>query len=162
MKHIDAVISCIGSRTPVGKNCPKHVDYEGVANLVKAACTQNVQRFILISSIAVTNADHRLNGFGKVLDWKLRGEDSLRKSRLDYAIIRPGGLMYTPGGQRALMIDQGDRIMGTISREDVAAIAIQALHFPKKLKVTFEVIESERQNRTNWFEAIAALSPDGM
>lgn len=160
MKNVDAIISCIGSRTPVGKNCPRRVDYEGVANLVTAACSQNVRRFILISSIAVTNSQHPLNGFGKVLDWKLKGEDILRQSCLDYAIIRPGGLIDTPGGKHTLLIDQGDRIMGTISREDVAAIAIQTLLFPKSLKVTFEVIESDRQNNSHWFEAIAALTPD--
>ena len=160
MKDVETVISCIGSSTPVGKNCPKHVDYKGVASLVKAACMHNVQRFILISSIAVTSSDHPLNGFGKVLEWKLKGEDCLRQSSLDFAIIRPGGLINTPGGQHGLIIDQGDCIMGTISREDVAAIVLHTLYFPKKLGVTFEVIETEQEDEINWLEAFTALSPD--
>jgi len=50
MTGVDVVISAIGSRSPVGKNCPKHVDYEGVSNLVRAARMKGVSRFILISS----------------------------------------------------------------------------------------------------------------
>ncbi|GFP98708.1 hypothetical protein PHJA_002014700 [Phtheirospermum japonicum] len=38
------------------------------------------------------------------------GEDSLRRSGLGYTIIRPGPLVEEPGGQRALIFDQGNRI----------------------------------------------------
>ena len=160
MTGINTVISAIGSKTPVGKNCPKHIDYEGVANLVHAASQGYVSRFILISSIAVTHPEHPLNCFGKVLDWKSKGEDALRQSHLEYAIIRPGGLKNTPGGKRAIHLDQGDRIMGTISRADLAAIILQAIIFPKPLQVTFEVIESDHNEVRSWDDRFSSLSPD--
>lgn len=157
---INAVVSAIGSNTPVGKNCPKHVDYEGVANLVHAASQAHVSRFILISSIAVTHPEHPLNCFGKILDWKSKGEDALRESNLEYAIVRPGGLKDTPGGRSAIHIDQGDRIMGTISRSDLAAIILQALIFSRPMRVTFEVIETDRDDGRNWNDRFSSLSPD--
>ena len=159
MAGIDAVISAVGSRTPVGKNCPKHVDYEGVAHLVEAATIHRVARFILISSIAVTRPTHPMNCFGKILDWKLKGEDSLRHSGLDYTIIRPGGLKDTPGGQRALILDQGDRISGSISREDVAETCLYALNYPQPLCATFEVIEAEGKGIPNLPHLFSALVP---
>jgi uncharacterized protein YbjT (DUF2867 family) len=146
MPDMDAVISAVGSKAPVGKNCPKRVDYEGVANLVNTAKSCRVRRFILLSSIAVTRPNHPLNCFGKVLDWKLKGEETLRDSGLDYAIIRPGGLMDTPGGHQNLVFDQGDSILGMISREDVAEISVKALEYPHPLQVTFEVIEAEENS----------------
>lgn len=38
------------------------------------------------------------------------GEDLLRRSGLGYTIVRPGPLQEEPGGQRALIFDQGNRI----------------------------------------------------
>ncbi len=160
MTEVDTVISAIGTRTPVGKNCPKHVDYEGVANLVHVAKANGIRRFILISSIAVTRPDHPLNCFGRILDWKKKGEEVLRQSGLDYAIIRPGGLLNTPGGNCTLIVDQGDRLSGTISREDVAEICLMAAHYPQPLQVTFEVIQSEHPSKNVCMPALETLTMD--
>jgi len=160
MQGIDAVISAVGSQTPVGKNCPKRVDFRGVANLVKAAEFNQVKRFILISSIAVTHPEHPLNCFGKILDWKRKGEETLQNSPLDYAIIRPGGLLDSPGGMRDLIVDQGDQIVGTISRETVAETCLVALQYPRPLRVCFEIIETEQKGTPHWNTLFGALSPD--
>ena len=162
MQHIDTVISAVGSQTPVGKNCPKRVDYEGVANLVNAAKTHGVQKFILISSVAVTRPNHPLNCFGKVLDWKLKGEEVLRKSGLEYIIIRPGGLKDTPGHKLQLILDQGDKILGTISREDVAELCVKALDLPAQSRLTFEVIEGDQNHgmAADWIPLLSLLLPD--
>lgn len=161
MDGIDTVISAIvGTRTPVGKNCPKRVDYQGVANLVQAALASDVRRFILISSIAVTKPGHPMNCFGRVLDYKLKGEDSLRNSGMDYLIIRPGGLKDTAGGKNNLILDQGDKIMDTISRSDVAEMCLLGLDFPGELRHTFEVIESDVEGPQNLEAIFASLVRD--
>lgn len=160
MRGMDAVISAMGTRTPVGRNCPKRVDYQGVANLVRAAQMTQVKRFILISSIAVTHPEHPLNRFGRVLDWKFNSEEVLRQSGLAYVIVRPGGLMDTPGGRQSLLIGQGDQIKGTLSRTDLAEICLQALKDPFPTHVTFEVIETKKIGERNWPGMFAALTPD--
>lgn len=160
LEGTDALISAIGTCTPVGGNCPKRVDYEGVANLVKAAQMKGVRRFILISSIAVTHPEHPLNRFGKILDWKLKGEEALRHSGLEYTIIRPGGLTNNPAGCKALVFSQGDQITGTLSREDLADICLQALQQPKLTQVTFEAIQAENKGQSNWAGLFASLIPD--
>ena len=154
---MDAVISAIGTRTPVGKNCPKNIDYQGVANLVRAATMNNVPRFILISSIAVTQPEHPLNCFGKVLDWKFKGEEFLRQSGLKYTIVRPGGLVNTDERQRILIFDQGDRLMGTVSRFAVAETCLNALQYPQSECTTFEVIETEQNGQPDWAELFLSL-----
>lgn len=151
------VISAVGARVPVGRNCPQHVDYEGVANLVRAAEQTGATRFILISSIAVTHPEHPLNRFGKILDWKLKGEQTLRASQLTYTIIRPGGLKDTPGGQHCLAFDQGDRITGTVSRADLAEACLQALIHPESERRTFEMIEANRPGPMDWQASFADL-----
>lgn len=161
MQSIQTVIAAVGASSPVGKNCPYRVDYKGVENLVKTAEDQGVKRFILISSIAVTHPNHPLNCFGKVLDWKFKGEEVLRRRSMTYAIIRPGGLLAVPGGKHNLVFDQGDQIMGTISREDVAEICIQAAFYPGQLQHTFEVIEGDqKREEIHWNTLLASLAFD--
>lgn len=157
---VRAVICATGSTTPNSDNTPEKVDFEGVRNLVTAAKIAGVDRFVLVSSIAVTKPDHPLNAFGQVLTWKLRGEDSLRGSGLTYTIVRPGGLTDAVGGQAALRFDQGDRIMGMTPRSDVAEVCIQALDRPQAYNVTFEVIQAEGPSG-EWDAWFADLRPDG-
>lgn len=160
MQGVEAVISAVGTSTPVGGNCPKRVDYEGIVNLVKAAQLHDVKRFILISSIAVTHPDHPLNRFGRILDWKRASEDALRQSGMDYAIIRPGGLTDMPGGCQTLLFGQGDRILGTLSRADLAEICLQALQYPLSSRVTFEAVALEKKRHQDWADLFAGLIPD--
>ena len=144
-RDVRIVICVTGTNTAEGANDPQAVDYEGVRNLVNAAKGAGVQHFLLVSSLGVTQEEHPLNSFGRVLEWKKKGEDALRESGLDYTIIRPGGLTDEPGGQRALKLDQGDKLSGRVSRADVADISLHALTHPNARNVTFELIESEGQ-----------------
>ena len=160
LQGVRYVICATGTKAPLGGNSPEHVDYEGVRNLVEAARAARVERFVLVSSIAVTKPDHPLNAFGKVLTWKLKGEEALRSSGLAYTIVRPGGLTDEPGGYHGLKIDQGDRMMGRISRADVAEVCIQTLHQPAARNTTFEVIETDGTLPADWASFFAALKSD--
>jgi uncharacterized protein YbjT (DUF2867 family) len=154
------VLSALGTHAPLGGNSPEHVDYEGVKNLVDAAKSAGVEHFVLVSSIAVTQPDHPLNAFGKVLSWKLKGEEALRASGLAYTIVRPGGLTDEPAGQKGLQIDQGDRISGRISRAVVAQVCLQAMQQPAARNTTFEIVEAEGQMPTDWVAFFSGLQPD--
>src|SRR5664279_4480418 len=87
---VRAVICTIRAKAPVGENSPEKIDYEGVRNLVLSARDAGIGRFILVSSLAVTHPEHPLNNFGRMLDWKLKGEEVLRSSGLIYTVVRPG------------------------------------------------------------------------
>lgn len=74
-------------------------------NLVEACRKLGVNRFILISSILVNGAAMGqilnpayifLNAFGLILIAKLQAEQYIRKSGINYTIIRPGGLRNDP------------------------------------------------------------------
>jgi uncharacterized protein YbjT (DUF2867 family) len=165
MQGVSVVFCAIGTRTPVGPNSPEKVDYEGVRNLVQAAKVAGVDTFILISSAAVTRGDaHPLNQFGKVLDWKLKGEDELRHSGMRYTIIRPGGLNDEPGGLKGLEFAQGDTISGRVSRADVAETALRALDTPASHNATFELISADGaplRTDQDWAALFDALASDG-
>ena len=162
MGGVKHVLCATGSSTPIGSNSPQHVDYEGVRNLVDAAKNEGVERFLLVSSMAVTKPNHFLNAFGQVLTWKLRGENHLRASGVPYTIVRPGGLQNASGGQGGLIFDQGDRAQGMISREDVSEVCVRALGREDTHNVTFEVMNSDGPppSPADWDRLFGALQPD--
>jgi uncharacterized protein YbjT (DUF2867 family) len=71
-----------------------------------------------------------------------QGEQQLRRSGVSYTIIRPGRLLHGGGGDTAWVIGQGDTMSGGggISRADVAALAVAALHDDAADCVTLEVM----------------------
>ncbi|GMH30480.1 hypothetical protein Nepgr_032323 [Nepenthes gracilis] len=108
-------------------------------------------RFVHVSSAGVTRPERpgidlskqppavRLNKeLGFILTYKLKGEDLLRDSGIPYTIVRPCALTEEPAGAD-LFFDQGDTIMGKISREEVARICVAALDSPHACDKTFEV-----------------------
>lgn len=140
---------------------------------IKAYGGANLPRFVMVSSAGVTRPGRpgikleeeppavRLNDqLGGILTWKLRGEDSVRESRIPYTIIRPCAMTEEPGG-KALIFDQGDNIRGKISREDVAELCVQALEQPKACNVTFEVKEGENSDGVkDWGSLFSSLKSD--
>ena len=159
----DAVISAVGARGAKGPDRPEAIDYEGVRNLVDAAVAARSRQFVLISSRSVTQPDNPLNKlFGNVLIWKLKGEDALRASGVPYTVIRPGGLTNGPGGNLDLVFEQGDtvRAQTTITRADLARIAVQALRYPEARNRTFETSAQPGAPVTDWRAKLAALRPD--
>lgn len=130
-------------------------------------------QFILTSSAGVTRPGNpnldlsqeppavRMNEqLGGILTWKLRGETALRESGLVYTIVRPCALTEAPGGQ-ALVVDQGDRLKGQLSREDVAELIVQVLERPQAAHTTFEVAAGQGNCLPeDWGCLFAQLNPD--
>ncbi|CDP19666.1 unnamed protein product [Coffea canephora] len=107
-----------------------------ILEYIKALPTGQETDFVLVSC---TGSGIEPNRREQVLRAKKAGEDSLRRSGLGYTIIRPGPLMEEPGGQRALIFDQGNRISQGISCADVADICVKALHDSTARNKSFDV-----------------------
>eukprot|EP00246_Nothoceros_aenigmaticus_P013635 TRINITY_DN4791_c0_g1_i1.p1 TRINITY_DN4791_c0_g1~~TRINITY_DN4791_c0_g1_i1.p1 ORF type:complete len:295 (-),score=41.58 TRINITY_DN4791_c0_g1_i1:346-1230(-) len=113
--------------------------------------------FILVSC---SGAGVDLGRREQVLKAKQAGEAALRNSGLGYTIIRPGPLQEEPGGQRALVFDQGDRISQSISCADVADVCVKALHNPTARNKSFDVCyEYTLETGQGLYELVAHL-PD--
>jgi uncharacterized protein YbjT (DUF2867 family) len=155
------VISAIGSSRTDPTNNPEAVDYMGVRNLANASAEAGVSQFVLVSSTGATQEDHFLNKtFDNILKWKFAGEEALRASGVPYTIVRPGGLVNTPGNVDAVIFAQGDTSTGRISREDLAMICVAALRTPASINRTFEAYSSEEPGENNWADLYATLQAD--
>ena len=75
----------------------------------------------------------------KLVAAKRQGERVVRNSGLGYTVIRPGTLLEEPGGNSALVFDQGNRIQMPISCADVADVCVKALHDEEARNKSFDV-----------------------
>jgi uncharacterized protein YbjT (DUF2867 family) len=164
VKGVDEVICALGSsvqRDP--ENSPERVDYAGVKSLAEAAKAAGVSQFILVSSMGVTHPEHQLNAMlDNILEWKLKGEEAVRATGINYTIVRPGALTNEPGGQRGVRIMQGDPLEGegSISRSDLAAVLVSAIGRPDLLGKTFEIVGDNGSARIEWARLYTELRPD--
>ena len=156
---IELFICTIGSNAVMGQETPEDIDYGGVKNLVDAAKAAGVRHMVLVSSLGVTQPDHPINKYGRVLEWKYKGEEHLRASGLTYTIVRPGGLTDDDGGQ-GLQFGQGDRISGRIPREDVALVCVKALENPNAYGKTLDIISGDDAAPTDFDAIFQSLHKD--
>ena len=161
----DYVISTVGSLEPFGDNRPENVDFNGVVNMVDAAIIAGVKRFVLISSAgAGGDVRNRLNFlFNNILVWKWLGEDYLRDSEMESAILRPGNLNDEAGGQIGIDLLQIDATANRrqIPREDVATVAVRCLESPDCKNKTFEMFSDlDGAPVEAWKSTLAGLKED--
>lgn len=134
---------------------------EGVRNLATAAKAAGVKHYVQVSSLGVTNPNHPLDRFGKLMEWKLNGENALRASGVPYTIVRHGGLGDGPGGKAGIRIGQGDKLpSGAIPRADVGTVCVHALGNPDAIGRTFEIVSGEPGAGVDWATFFKGLTPD--
>jgi uncharacterized protein YbjT (DUF2867 family) len=129
--------------------------------MAEAAAAADLRQFVLVSSMGVTHEDHVLNKmFNNVLIWKFKGEEALRASGVPYTIVRPGGLINEPGGQKSVVFAQGDDGTGTIPRADLARVCVAALGSPDALNKAFEVNSGKSAPEQIFADSFAGLVSD--
>jgi hypothetical protein len=131
VSRCDCVVSTMGARGGFDDG-PKEVDFEGTKRLITACQKENVQRFVLVSSLLtngmvsgqILNPQYiLLNCFRGILIWKREAEKFLEKSGLDYFVVRPGGLTDDEIKGSAILYGSADSFSGgRICRKKVAEV----------------------------------------
>ncbi|CAI5514818.1 unnamed protein product [Closterium sp. Naga37s-1] len=111
--------------------------------------------FVLVSCSGAGVPEERRE---TVVKAKMAAETHLRNSGLGYTIVRPGPLLEEPGGRKALVFDQGNRINQGISCADVADVCVKALHDPTARNKSFDICYEYTDN-AGLYELVAHL-PD--
>ncbi|XP_074558856.1 protein HIGH CHLOROPHYLL FLUORESCENCE PHENOTYPE 173, chloroplastic [Curcuma longa] len=142
---------------PVANKQQDPRSFKLIMEYIKALPTGTETDFILVSC---TGSGIESNRRDQVLKAKKAGEDALRRSGLGYTIIRPGPLKEEPGGQRALIFDQGNRISQAISCADVADICVKALHDSTARNKSFDVCYEFVAEQGNELYELVAHLPD--
>lgn len=123
------LVTTIGGKG-MERNAPRS-DYLGNRHLVDAVKSLPCQRFLLVSSIGVRESavalpDQVLNTLRPALLAKAKAEEHLMAGGIPFTIVRPGGLLSEPATGKGLLT-QNYQVAGSITRADVADLAIRCL-----------------------------------
>jgi uncharacterized protein YbjT (DUF2867 family) len=134
---IDKVIFAAGSG---GKNV-KGVDQEGAKRLIDASKKSNIKKFVMLSSMGADKPEEATQ-LQEYLLAKYNADEYLKKSGLNYSIVRPGTLTNE---SQELTIELMEKLnkQGEISREAVAQTLVQSLDDKVGNNATFEIIKGE-------------------
>ena len=148
LENIDALIIATGARASLDLTGPAKVDALGVYKQLQSCKRVGIKRVILVSSLCTGKFFHPLNLFGLILIWKKIGENFLRKSTLEWTIIRPGGLKESENinDENIYYTKEDTQIEGSIPRRLVAKCCIDSLKnriievtsSKQKKKISFE------------------------
>ena len=126
----DVVLSCLGTRPW------RHVDIcsQGIATIIPAMKAAGVKRIIAMSSIGVGEPKAglvvRIGGailLRKAFRDKLKMEQALEQTDLDWVVVRPGFLTDGKARGKWRAADDGSLKGGMITRVDTAAFMLQQL-----------------------------------
>lgn len=116
---------------------PGNFDIE--VDWIKALPTGQESDVILMSCAGQPRPNMSTDTLDSLIKAKRSGETRVRNSGLGYTIVRATHLINEPGGYKALVFDQGDRLSKGISAADAADVCVRSLHQPLARNRTFEV-----------------------
>lgn len=150
MQGIDKVIFAAGSGSKTSPEKTTTVDKEGAIKLIDAAKKANVKKFILLSSMGADNPGQNKD-MEHYLQAKHDADEHLRKSGLNYTIVRPGALNDDMGLAKVKIAEKLNE-RGEISRDDVAFLLVMSLADPLAKNMTFEALEGEESIKSALLE----------
>lgn len=133
VRDVDVVVSALGG-LPLTGNSVWRVDYEGTQRLLAAAKIARVDHYIFISMTGLRREQSLLRPISLLFYPKLLAEDAIRRSGIDYTILRPGEL-----------IDDEPPAGGSTSRSEVAEAVIAAMDRPEARNQIFELATEQRR-----------------
>lgn len=153
----DAVFCAAGATPSLNVTEPYCVDYVGTKKLIDATEKQGIERFILISSLCVSQFFHPLNLFWLVLFWKQQAEQYLQKTGLKFTIVRPGGLLDTNNPEPLVVAPADTLFDGRIPRRKVAELAVEALFYDDSQYKIIETVAQAEAPSQSWGQLFSAL-----
>jgi uncharacterized protein YbjT (DUF2867 family) len=130
----DAAVFAAGAGPGSGAERKLSMDRDGAVKLIEAG----VSRYVMVSSMGADPAAAGDDVFAVYLRAKGEADEALRRSDLDWTVIRPGRLTDDPG--RGLIALGQDLNRGSIPREDVAATIRLVLPSPNTFGKTLDLV----------------------
>ena len=145
VEGFDAVIFTAGSGPKTGADMTLRIDLDGAAKMIKAAEVAGVGRFLMVSAFQANNRGNWNEEIVYYYVAKHFADKELKRSKLAYTIVRPGGLVNDPGTEK-IKIGSKDLIeRGTIPREDVARVLVSCLDTESTQYKSFDLISGDQE-----------------
>ncbi|MFW5762242.1 MAG: SDR family oxidoreductase [Cyclobacteriaceae bacterium] len=141
---IEAVIFAAGSGPHTGPDKTITVDQEGAIKLIEACEKNAVERFVMLSAMGVENPEEGPEKIRHYLKAKHKADERLKKSNLNYTIIRPGRLTNE---EETGTIEASEHLTdhGEISRANVALTIVESLDNESTYRKTIDIVNGDKK-----------------
>ncbi|MFD1707294.1 SDR family oxidoreductase [Siminovitchia sediminis] len=138
MKGFDAVIFTAGSGGHTGADKTLLIDLDGAVKTIEAAEKAGINRFVMVSAFQANNRENWNEKIKHYYVAKHYADRALIQSKLNYTIVKPGGLTNDAGTGK---VSAGEGIeRGNIPREDVAKTVLECLREENTFKKSFDLV----------------------
>jgi nucleoside-diphosphate-sugar epimerase len=138
----DAVVFAAGAGPGSGPARKRTVDYGGAVKLMEAALSHDIRRYVMVSAIGANHPERWTDEMRPYYEAKAEADKIVSESRLDYTIVRPGGLTDQPGTGKVRIAEQLET-GGSVSRDDVAAVIAEVLVADNTIGTSFDLLGGE-------------------
>ncbi|MHC5293999.1 SDR family oxidoreductase [Listeria welshimeri] len=147
--EIEAVIFTAGSGGHTPASDTIKIDQDGAIKAINIAKEKGVRRFIIVSSYGADNPENGPESLVHYLKAKQAADEELKRSGLDYTIVRPVGLSDEPATGK--VADVYGKPTNSIPRADVANFISEALTEKSSFYKTY-TIESGKTPIKQFFD----------
>jgi len=140
IENADAVVFAAGAGPDSGVARKATVDYGGSIKAQLAAQHAGISRFVQVSAMGVDDpvAPDASESWAAYVAAKRDADAELRRTALEWTIIRPGALTLEDGTGLVSIAPRLAR--GSIPREDVAAVIAEVLRRPETVHTQFDLV----------------------
>ncbi|MBC1350695.1 SDR family oxidoreductase [Listeria welshimeri] len=138
---IEAVIFTAGSGGHTPASDTIKIDQDGAIKAINIAKEKGVRRFIIVSSYGADNPENGPESLVHYLKAKQTADEELKRSGLDYTIVRPVGLSDEPATGK--VADVSGKPTNSIPRADVANFISEALTEKSSFYKTYTIESGE-------------------
>jgi uncharacterized protein YbjT (DUF2867 family) len=138
----DAIVFAAGAGPGSGPERKRTVDYGAAVKSIEAARDLGVARFVIVSSIGTHAVEGASEAMRPYLEAKRDADDALKKSGLDWTIVKPGHLTDDPGNGR-IEVSRTFGRRADVPRDDVALVLLECLQAPNTIGVEFELFAGD-------------------
>ena len=137
---VDAVLFAAGAGPGSGAYRKWTVDRDGAIKLINACKKNGINRYLIISAMGLDQPRGN-DVFRTYLKAKAEADEAVKKSGLDYTIVKPGRLTDEPGTGNVSVGPDLDR--GEVPREDVAAVLAELFERPETAGLEFDLVSGD-------------------
>lgn len=143
VEGMDTVAFCAGSGGHTGADKTILIDMLSAWNLIEAAEREKVSRFLMLSAMNVETPEQG-GAPAHYYAAKRVADKRLQMSKLNFTIIRPGGLTNEPPTGKIQIGLSPSSIGGRrITRADVAEVMAQSLYRESTFRKTFDILNGD-------------------
>ncbi|MDN3594796.1 NAD(P)-binding oxidoreductase [Zunongwangia endophytica] len=147
IKDYDAVVFSAGSGGKTGDDKTIEIDLDGAIKSINQADKHNVKRFVMVGASHTDDRSYwgKVDGMKPYYTAKHYADMELKRSNLDYTILRPVALTDDEEAGKVTMAKSPDGVATEIPREAVAETVLAVLNNPKSVGKIIEMSKGDHE-----------------